>query len=133
MQSGLTGGYDPGPNSPRMIFMKENIESPPMDDIAVSSCGGYIGVITSRQAIDIHKASPNFSIPADKGIRSRTVELELRKSSSQVLRLRFYRDPITNTNYIYVVTSDMIYLLDTEKKITEMKEITISEVEVLPH
>ena len=133
MQAGLTGGYDPGPNSPRMIFMKENIESPPMDDIAVSSCGAYIGVITSRQAIDIHKAAPNFSIPTDKGIRSRTVELELRKSSSQVLRLRFYRDPITNTNFIYVVTSDMIYLLDTEKKITEMKEITISEVEVLPH
>jgi hypothetical protein len=90
-------------------------------------------VITSRQAIDIHKASPNFSLPPDKGIKSRTVELELRKSSSQVLRLKFYRDPITNTNFIYVVTSDMIYLLDTEKKITEMKEITISEVEVLPH
>lgn len=132
MQAGLTGGYDPAPTSPRMIELEENSDSPPMDYLDVSSCGSYIGVVASRTEIVIHKAFPNFGISADKPIKTRSIKLELKRPSSQILSLHFYRDRITNINYMYIASSDMIYLLDTERKSSEKNELTLNEIEVIP-
>lgn len=132
MQAGLTGGYEQGPDSPRIIEVKEDTNSPPMDSIDVSACGAYIGVVASRDKIVIHKAFPNFGVSNDKPIKTRSVELQLKKHSSQILDLFFFRDKVANINYIYVAASDMVYLLDTEKKTSEIKEISLAEMEVIP-
>ena len=133
IQAGLTGGYEPSDNSPRMIFLEDNVDSPPMDYLDVSLCGSYIGVVSSREEITIHKAYPNFTITPDKSIKSRAIKVNLKKSSSRILSCHFYRDRINNINYVYIVASDMIYLIDTEKKSSKSKELTMTEVEVIPN
>lgn len=110
MNFGLTGGIEAGPQSPRMIFVDEKIDSFPMDGIAISSNGAYIGVIQSRDELTIHKAFPNFSISSDKSIKSRTIKFGMKTASSHILGLYFYKDNNTNSNYVYAVASDMIYL-----------------------
>ena len=130
---GLTGGYESGPGAPLMITLKDNSDSPPKDAIDVSICGGYIAVITSRNSIAIHKSFPNFNIGNDKGIKSRTINLTLTRTSSQILDLFFYKDKITRTMFIYIIASDKVYLLDTEKKDHFIKEISLNEMGIVPH
>ncbi len=132
LKDGVTGGYEMSEDSPRIIELDDNDDSPPMDYLDVSQCGQYIGVVSSREEITIHKAYPNFSISHDQPIKSRVIKVDLKKSSSQILSCHFYRDRITNINYVYIIASDMIYLIDTEKKISETMELTMSEVEAIP-
>lgn len=68
----------PGPHAPRIIVIEENSDSPPIDFFDVSPCGEYLGVITSRVEVTIFKATPNFAISGDKGIKSRPVKLMLK-------------------------------------------------------
>ena len=111
MNYGLTGGIEPGLQSPRMIFIDEKIDSFPIDGVGISICGAYIGVIQSRDEITIHKAFPNFSISNDKSIKARTIKFGMKTSNSHILGLHFYKDKNTNNNYLYAAASDMIYLI----------------------
>jgi hypothetical protein len=132
IKCGVTGGYLPGPHAPRIIEIQENSDSPPIDFFDISPWGEYLGVITSRVEITVYRAIPNFAISGDKGIKSRPVKLGLKKSGSQILSLFFYNDSVTAGKYIYIVSSEMVYLMNIERKTSEIKELTMADIGVVP-
>lgn len=132
MQAGLTGGYESGEGAPLMIPLEENVDSPPKDAIAVSECGAYIAVVTSRNSVMIQKAFPNFNVTNEKAIKSRTVNFSFDRSSQHILDLYFYKDKTTRNNYLYIVGSDNVYLLDIEKKDNKIKDLSLTQMGVVP-